>query len=703
MKIRVHVILDELDRQIVEAIRGFSGVEIVQWDFSFDTAYQWTINNIEERVDVFLASEYAQVSNTDEKGKQIPRDKALLKRVRELFLARPHVKFVLLCDPERERPGNREFLTNLVTMGIYDFRTVDVLTEEMLEQFIKEPKRDISYVAEYLPGGFEGIRRHTTHDLKQVGFEDEEDEEEEEEEGSITELIKQRLIGKLKGTSKSKKGFGLKRVSKSISNEKLKKVNIERPTIKIPKIERKEKSLETGEPSREFSVNVNVGKSKPITSIGTIYALGVKEDKRLVNFKTWEQILTASDIVSPNVVVLSSDTENLIEKIKYLKENYDATIVVIGDIVSNEILEAGADDYFKEWDEVAYKKIVEDMGTRDFITGLYDRSYLDSYLQGQINLFHTQGRPFSILIVDIDSFEKIRNTYGHQASEDILIKFANFLVSNTRTTDVVIRHGGQKFIIVFPNTNKESAKDLSQMLRRRWNSEVPNITFSGGIAEFYMDGSTATELIGAADEALFRAKQSGMDKICAAGEKAESRPITLSKPGGLKNQVIVVVGAAPRVGATSFCLALAGYLSKKYPVEIVDAGGGAYDWVDESSFRVRKAPPLSVTPGMLTIIDAGHEITDEIQPYANMVFLVTDLSRNSIYLKDFIEKSNSICLIGNRGASLKGLKELGDLWGIKVLGTLSVDPLVKEAEVNGQIYVPRKWRKELQKVGRLFR
>lgn len=657
IKIKVHVILDELDRQIVEVIRSFPGVEIVQWDYSFDTAYQWAMSNKEERVDVFLASEYAQVSNTDDHGKQISRDKALLKRIRDIFLTRPNVKFLLLCDPDRKRPGNREFLTNLVSIGIYDFKTEEVLTEELLEEFIKEPKRNIAHVAEFLPGGH--VSTNSSHNVKQ--FEFEEDEEEEEEEETIRSLLKQKIIDKLKKPSKPRKG------------------------IKIRKSKKKEA------PKKEEAPTVEQEPQSTVSSVGVIYSLELGLDRGVVNFNTWEQLLSALDIVTPNVIILSSETSDLIGKIEYLKNNYNTSVVIIGD-ASNEVLKAGADAYYREWDSTVYERLVDGARTRDSLTGLYDRNYFEISLDRQVYLYQNQRRPFSILLISIDSF-------GSNDSQKVLIDLANFLSSNVNATDIVARYGDKEFAVIFPNTTKNIARQRSEELRSRWHRNRQfEITFSGGLATFGEDGSTAKELVSNANRALTKSKRSGKDKISIAGEKAKKSPISILKSGRMRAQVIVVVGAAPRVGATSFCLALAKYLSRNNIVEVVDAGGGAYDWVIGGEIKVRRTSPLSITPGVITLIDAGHEITEEIQPYANMVFLVTDMSRNSVYFKDYIEKSNSLILVGNRGASLEGLYELGDLWEINVLGTLSEELVIKEAEIDGQIVVPKRWIKELKKV-----
>lgn len=150
-KIRIHIILNDTSLAVVEAIRGIENAEIVQWDYSFDTAFQWLMFNENENIDVFFTCEYAQVSTVGESDKVIPRDLALLRRIRELRMMRPHAKFILLCDEDRDVPTNRHFLSSLVSMGVYDFLPRTKLDEEEIKSVILSPKNDITHVHQYLP------------------------------------------------------------------------------------------------------------------------------------------------------------------------------------------------------------------------------------------------------------------------------------------------------------------------------------------------------------------------------------------------------------------------------------------------------------------------------------------------------------------------------------------------------------------------
>ncbi len=196
--------------------------------------------------------------------------------------------------------------------------------------------------------------------------------------------------------------------------------------------------------------------------------------------------------------------------------------------------------------------------------------------------------------------------------------------------------------------------------------------------------------------ALLEPKKSEKIKIV---EISKAKRVEVPKPlpvNRLRTKVFVVVGAAHRVGSTSFALALAKAVSEKYPVEILDVGGGASKWlVNESNIPVRDSPKAtSISPGIVTIIDSGTNIPEEVIPLTDKVFIVTDLSKTAMYLKPF--KNLRGFLVGNRGASKGGLKELAQLWNFDYFCALPEDDRVKQAEVEGVIPFPMPWRRQFK-------
>jgi len=164
---------------------------------------------------------------------------------------------------------------------------------------------------------------------------------------------------------------------------------------------------------------------------------------------------------------------------------------------------------------------------KDPLTGLFNRRFLEKYLAEQERRFRETGVPFSLMMADLDHFKAINDNYGHDAGDAVLKQFAAFLAGSVRQTDVVARYGGEEFIIVFPGL--DDARKIAPRLCRGWdghrvqlpNGQVISSTFSGGLAVMGRDAQDAAGLIKAADEALYRAKEAGRNRVVAVGERVE--------------------------------------------------------------------------------------------------------------------------------------------------------------------------------------
>ncbi len=202
----------------------------------------------------------------------------------------------------------------------------------------------------------------------------------------------------------------------------------------------------------------------------------------------------------PVIVVSSSnEKEKLIEILKlgvndflhkpFLKEEFLIRILNIVDIY--EVLRSYEDSMFK-----------------DGLTGVYNRLFLENKLD-DIFAQHPQK---SIIMVDIDFFKKINDTYGHQVGDKVLKEIATFLKNNIRKNDFVIRYGGEEFLIYLPFTTKKQAfliiHKIKELLKE--SKKVVPYTFSAGIAN---EGETLAEMIKMADSRLYEAKKEGRNKI----------------------------------------------------------------------------------------------------------------------------------------------------------------------------------------------
>jgi diguanylate cyclase (GGDEF)-like protein len=154
----------------------------------------------------------------------------------------------------------------------------------------------------------------------------------------------------------------------------------------------------------------------------------------------------------------------------------------------------------------------------DSLTSLYNREYMDKKLTELIHQSNKNNEDLSLMIVDIDFFKKVNDTYGHLVGDIILREVANILKAKTRSTDLLIRYGGEEFIIILPNTNKENAINLANKLNNEVEKVIfddlncSNITISIGVSSCKLN-DTQESFIKRADDALYQAKNEGRNKV----------------------------------------------------------------------------------------------------------------------------------------------------------------------------------------------
>jgi len=162
----------------------------------------------------------------------------------------------------------------------------------------------------------------------------------------------------------------------------------------------------------------------------------------------------------------------------------------------------------------------------DHLTRLYNRRYFMSRAVEEVERSLHNQAPMSIVMIDIDHFKVFNDSYGHAAGDRVLQAVANIMQSTVRTSDICARHGGEEFVMLLPNTPDDSAISLAERVRRTLGdtrytglglpSDV-NITISAGVATCPRDAITVDELLDLADKALYRAKETGRDKVCQYG------------------------------------------------------------------------------------------------------------------------------------------------------------------------------------------
>ena len=165
-----------------------------------------------------------------------------------------------------------------------------------------------------------------------------------------------------------------------------------------------------------------------------------------------------------------------------------------------------------------------EMAITDQLTGLHNRRYMSRHLDTLVSSARKSGRPLAFVIMDIDFFKHVNDTYGHDIGDEVLKEFATRISANVRGLDLACRYGGEEFVVVMPDTDMSFAYSISERLRQSIEttpvkiSRAPgtlNITISIGIASLENGDAGAEALLHRADQALYRAKRSGRNKVVA--------------------------------------------------------------------------------------------------------------------------------------------------------------------------------------------
>ena len=180
-------------------------------------------------------------------------------------------------------------------------------------------------------------------------------------------------------------------------------------------------------------------------------------------------------------------------------------------------------EWHKLVEEVKEKKFFQEMAILDGLTGIYNRRYFDTLLDMETKRALRYPQQFSLMMIDLDDFKKYNDDYGHITGDKLLKEIACFIASICRSTDFVTRYGGEEFGVILPQTDKKSASLLAMrimLLVYNNNFKVlpdKRISLSIGVSTFGEDASTEELLVKHSDEALYRAKKLGKNRVCLFG------------------------------------------------------------------------------------------------------------------------------------------------------------------------------------------
>jgi len=246
------------------------------------------------------------------------------------------------------------------------------------------------------------------------------------------------------------------------------------------------------------------------------------------------------DLILLDIMMPDMDGYEVCQKLKANENSKDIPVIFITAKTDEESIEkaynVGGSDYVtkpfrpkellarvkRELQLKSYQEELKFLASTDPMTKLYNRRFFNELAKNILKSERRKGGELSLMILDIDKFKRINDTYGHQIGDDVIIFLADSLKNNQRESDVICRYGGEEFIILLPQTSLDNAmlvaetirKDIEQSVISVGGKESFGITVSIGVSnvdvihELSIDSATNR-----ADKALYEAKELGRNKV----------------------------------------------------------------------------------------------------------------------------------------------------------------------------------------------
>ena len=194
------------------------------------------------------------------------------------------------------------------------------------------------------------------------------------------------------------------------------------------------------------------------------------------------------------------------------------------------LLEALADYAAIAIENARHVQRIHELTITDDCTSLYNARHLNFMLDTEIYRSHRYAFEFSLIFIDLDHFKAINDTYGHLMGSKLLSEIGEAIKDKCRMIDLAFRYGGDKFVLLLPQTSKENALGVARRLHKLiretvWLKTGPrvNITASVGVASYPGDSRTKAELLHLADEAMYFVKNTTRDSVAVAGQETARR------------------------------------------------------------------------------------------------------------------------------------------------------------------------------------
>lgn len=260
----------------------------------------------------------------------------------------------------------------------------------------------------------------------------------------------------------------------------------------------------------EFGIGEGVC-GQVIASKQMIYIKDVANDKRFLHFKGRHQ--TTGSFLCVPIQFMNQVTGAL----SFGRSDLDAfsseEIQLLRSVANQAGIAIGNAQMFHK---------TRELSIHDELTSIYNRRFMRSRLDMEWSRSRRFDQPLSLLMMDIDNFKQLNDTYGHPFGDGVLKKIAKILLRSVRRVDTVARYGGEEFLVLLPKTAKQKAVEVAEKLRRAierqlfatadGDKQVP-VTLSIGVATFPVDATTKEQLIDLADQALYQAKSRGRNRV----------------------------------------------------------------------------------------------------------------------------------------------------------------------------------------------
>ncbi len=258
---------------------------------------------------------------------------------------------------------------------------------------------------------------------------------------------------------------------------------------------------------------------------------------------------------------------------------------------------------------------------RDDLTGCYNRRYMYHWIENETKRANRFDTKFSLMLLDIDDFRNINNDFGHLEGDRVLVKFAEFLRTNVREVDSVVRYGGDEFIVLMPNSHARGLLELGQRIINELNAielRSHSVHCSIGFAVFPDDATKADGLLNHADNLMYQAKRQGKNRIGMRHEAVKKlripSPITIGRDdetnwclGQLKDHNTIFIAGEVGIGKTRLVLEIKDRLNTQ-----ILARGNAYEALSSVAYHPFKNMFNELINKDFSLVQSSVKRMDEI-------------------------------------------------------------------------------------------